>query len=246
MAKKPKVPKCVKCGNAAKRGTIHCRPCSLGKTADVAKTYEPARGKCCECGAECKWLTGLCDSCKSKVKRDKTAGSICTRCQNELAVFGGMCSRCRKSSAVEYETSGVSAVWSGRKQSSLPHGEYVVPFGKHAGQSLSSCPRQYVHWLASHEESRTHEPVFLEAIRAARALELSWQDWSSVPRDCPFNTDEADEAEDDIGHGLEQAVEWLAQQIQLVTTLEPEEAYAEAERLVLGDMPAGHSSRWRV
>jgi hypothetical protein len=70
------------------------------------------------------------------------------------------------------------------RQQSLRH---KLTFGPHSGLYLDQCPEDYVRWLSMVVEQRKHDRVFLEAIRAARAEVLSWQDMSALPQDCPFD-----------------------------------------------------------
>lgn len=68
-------------------------------------------------------------------------------------------------------------------------GEYKLTFGQWSGNKLKDVSPDYIIWLADLEESRKHSIDFLNAIRAARAIRLSWQEDFSEDTDVPFDAD---------------------------------------------------------
>ena len=68
-------------------------------------------------------------------------------------------------------------------------GEYKLTFGQWSGYKLKDVAPDYIIWLADLEESRKHSIDFLNAIRAARAIRLSWQEGFSENTEVPFDAD---------------------------------------------------------
>lgn len=67
-------------------------------------------------------------------------------------------------------------------------GEYKLTFGQWSGCRLKDVSPDYIVWLSDLEESRKHSIDFLNAIRAARTIKLSWQE-PVTTKDIPFDAD---------------------------------------------------------
>jgi hypothetical protein len=67
-------------------------------------------------------------------------------------------------------------------------GEYKLTFGQWSGNKLKDVSPDYIIWLSDLEESRKHSIDFLNAIRAARTIRLSWQE-EIATKDVPFDAD---------------------------------------------------------
>lgn len=68
-------------------------------------------------------------------------------------------------------------------------GEYKITFGQWSGSKMKDIDRDYITWLSDLEESRKHSIDFLNAIRAAKTIRLSWQERFDKNTDVPFDAD---------------------------------------------------------
>jgi len=154
--------------------------------------------RCSNCNGFAPKGDTLCGTCvrKSQTKRSRREQGLLVDQEDRDRLISAIMqvnNSLSKSQAVELartiENHGKQAVLSGANldERAAACGEYKLTFGQWSGCKLKDVSPDYIIWLAGVVEERRHSIDFLNAIRAARAIKLSWEPRLPENTDVPFD-----------------------------------------------------------
>lgn len=156
--------------------------------------------RCANCNGFAPKGDTLCRSCvkKSEIKKSRREMGLFVD-QNDrdnlISAIMQVNKSLSKAQAVELaktiENHGKQTVLSSQniEERAAVCGEYKLTFGYWSGCKLKDVSPDYILWLSDIVEERRHSVDFLNAIRAARAIRLSWQPKFPKETDVPFEHD---------------------------------------------------------